>query len=93
MNGTSLQILWLAEARGNPAEHDQVSWYWFKLLESDTRRLIIGIFKYSAIWKKVSWYSTAFCAQRGITTSKLFKVHITSPVKKLDSRDRLPVLP
>jgi hypothetical protein len=63
------------EARRKSSSAWVSNWCWFKLLESDTRQFIVGIFKYSTIVqkkKKVFWCNVTPCVQESIITVRLF---------------------
>jgi hypothetical protein len=81
------------EARRNSPQHNSTAGA-FKLLESDTGRLIVGIFKYSTILIKISCCNTMqhnpLCTMRHNYIQTFLKIHVTFSMK-MGSRDRLPV--
>lgn len=46
-NATAGRVTIHMRKEGNPDQHDLVSRCWFKFIESDTGKFILGIFKYS----------------------------------------------
>lgn len=65
------------------------SWCWFKLVVSDTRQFILGIFKYSTIWKKKSFLvqHNPVCTMRHDYTETLLRYRSALPYSHTDSTE------